>query len=81
MPLSKVLWTALTGTLVVTTMLLGAWGHDTTIRLETTDQRLATVEQHYAAIEANLSALHEELVEMRSDLERQRENERYDPKH
>lgn len=69
MNLTKIIWTALTGSVTLVVFLLGSWMGDVNHHTEQTDIRLTTTEQHYAAIQQDLQDLREDLRDLKKEME------------
>lgn len=69
MPLSKVLWTCLTGATILITMLLGSWGASVNAHQAQAESRDTTLENHYAVMDQRLMDIQERLAEIRKQLE------------
>lgn len=68
MTLPQVLWTALSGAVILIVMMIGAWAQDQTQRMQVTERGLATTEQHYVEIESDLQFLRGDVQDIKRDL-------------
>jgi septation ring formation regulator EzrA len=68
MPLTKVLWAALSGSLGVIVLMAAAWASEVKSSTSSLEQRLSVVEQHYSAIQADLQDLREHVKEIKEML-------------
>lgn len=75
LPLSKVLWTALTGAVTVIALLIGSWMSDVNRHQEQLEQRQTIQEAHYASIQEDLQLLRLEVGDLHRMLTAELERE------
>ena len=73
---SKILYSALTGTIAICLGLITAWASDTTTRMQALEVRANLAEQHFVAIQKDIQDIRERVQELKELI---RDQSRYLP--